>query len=117
MSGMLEGAFLARVGGDEFAAIVTGSPAPTRAGRLAERILGAVSEPFEMHGDYLHVGLSIGIALYPIDGVDDVALLDDIAATRREQGYPVGMAARDRKALDMLATFVIVERSIQDGAE
>jgi hypothetical protein len=49
--------------------------------------------------------------------VDDVALLDDIAATRREQGYPVGMAPRDRKALDMLATFVIVERSIQDGAE
>jgi len=43
--------------------------------------------------------------------VDDVALLDDIAATRREQGYPTGLAPRDRKALDMLATFVLAART------
>ena len=43
--------------------------------------------------------------------VDDVALLDDIAATRRKQGYPTGLAPRDRKALDMLATFVLAART------
>ena len=75
LSATLEGAFLARLGGDEFAVIVTESPAPTHAARLAERLLAAVSEEFEIEGHRLRVGLSVGIALYPIDGVDGGALL------------------------------------------
>ena len=75
LSAMLEGAFLARLGGDEFAVIVTESPAPTHAARLAERLLAAVSEEFEIEGHRLRIGLSVGIALYPIDGVDGGALL------------------------------------------
>jgi diguanylate cyclase (GGDEF)-like protein/PAS domain S-box-containing protein len=75
LSATLEGAFLARLGGDEFAVIVTESPAPTHAARLAERLLAAVNEEFEIEGHRLRVGLSVGIALYPIDGVDGGALL------------------------------------------
>jgi diguanylate cyclase (GGDEF)-like protein/PAS domain S-box-containing protein len=75
LSAMLEGAFLARLGGDEFAIIVTESPAPTHAARLAERLLAAVGDDFEIEGHRLRVGLSVGIALYPIDGADGSALL------------------------------------------
>ncbi len=75
LSAMLEGAFLARLGGDEFAIIVTESPAPTHAARLAERLLAAVGDEFEIEGYRLRVGLSVGIALYPIDGADGSALL------------------------------------------
>ena len=75
LSATLEGAFLARLGGDEFAVIVTESPAPTHAARLAERLLAAVGEDFEIEGHRLRIGLSVGIALYPIDGADGGALL------------------------------------------
>jgi len=75
LSAMLEGAFLARLGGDEFAVIVTESPAPTHAARVAERLLAAVGDDFAIEGHRLHVGMSVGIALYPIDGADGGALL------------------------------------------
>jgi predicted signal transduction protein with EAL and GGDEF domain len=80
LSATLEGAFLARIGGDEFAVIVTESPVPTHAARLAERLLAAVADDFEVEGHRLRVGLSVGIALYPIDGVDEVSLLGNADA-------------------------------------
>jgi diguanylate cyclase (GGDEF)-like protein/PAS domain S-box-containing protein len=80
LSATLEGAFLARVGGDEFAVIVTESPVPTHAARLAERLLAAVADDFEIEGHRIRVGLSIGIALYPIDGIDEVSLIGNADA-------------------------------------
>jgi diguanylate cyclase (GGDEF)-like protein len=80
LSATLEGAFLARLGGDEFAVIVTESPAPTHAARLAERLVAAVAEEFEIEGHRLRIGLSVGIALYPIDGMDEVSLLGNADA-------------------------------------
>jgi diguanylate cyclase (GGDEF)-like protein/PAS domain S-box-containing protein len=80
MSATLDGAFLARVGGDEFAIIVTESPAPTQAARLAERLIAAMADDFEIEGNHLRIGLSVGIALYPIDGVDEVSILGNADA-------------------------------------
>jgi diguanylate cyclase (GGDEF)-like protein/PAS domain S-box-containing protein len=80
MSATLEGAFLARVGGDEFAVIVTESPVPTHAARLAERLIAAVSGEFDIEGHRLRIGLSVGIAIYPIDGVDESSLIGNADA-------------------------------------
>src|SRR5262245_3299334 len=80
LSAQLQGAFLARVGGDEFAVIVTESPAPTQAARLAERLIAATVDDFELEGHRLRVGLSVGIALYPIDGIDEVSLIGNAEA-------------------------------------
>jgi diguanylate cyclase (GGDEF)-like protein/PAS domain S-box-containing protein len=80
LSATLQGAFLARVGGDEFAVIVTESPAPTHAARLAERLIAALADDFEIEGHRLRIGLSVGIALYPIDGVDEVSILGNADA-------------------------------------
>jgi diguanylate cyclase (GGDEF)-like protein/PAS domain S-box-containing protein len=80
LSATLDGAFLARMGGDEFAIIVTESPAPTHAARLAERLIAVMADDFEIEGNHLHIGLSVGIALYPIDGVDEVSILGNADA-------------------------------------
>jgi diguanylate cyclase (GGDEF)-like protein/PAS domain S-box-containing protein len=80
LSATLDGAFLARLGGDEFGVIVTESPAPTHAARLAERLIAAVADEFEIEGKRLRIGLSVGIALYPIDGMDDVSILGNADA-------------------------------------
>ena len=80
LSATLQGAFLARTGGDEFGVIVTESPVPTQAARLAERMLAAVADEFEIDRYRVRIGLSIGIGLYPIDGTDEVSLLGNADA-------------------------------------
>ncbi len=54
---------VARVGGDEFVIIQTSScNEPQAAIRLAERLIDAISRPYELSGLPLSIGVSIGIA-------------------------------------------------------
>jgi diguanylate cyclase (GGDEF)-like protein/PAS domain S-box-containing protein len=73
LSKAAEGAFLARLGGDEFAIIASGGT-PASAAELAERLMAAVADEIEIDGRRLRVGLSVGIAIFPNDGVDASAL-------------------------------------------
>jgi len=70
--------FLARIGGDEFTFIVFDGVRPASA--LAERLLAAFAEDFEVEGQKLRVGLSIGGAVYPIDGKDAKTLMSNADA-------------------------------------
>jgi diguanylate cyclase (GGDEF)-like protein/PAS domain S-box-containing protein len=81
-------AFLARLGGDEFAVIASGGPQPAGAAVLAERLMAAFAEDFAVADDQLHVGVSIGIAIYPADGADVSSLLAnaDAALHRAKTG-------------------------------
>jgi diguanylate cyclase len=67
--------FVARLGGDEFAVIYTHPPINNAASNLARKIIGIISEPFELHGRRYSVGASIGISVYPDDATDAIALL------------------------------------------
>jgi diguanylate cyclase (GGDEF)-like protein/PAS domain S-box-containing protein len=69
------GAFLARVGGDEFTLIATDGAQPAAATALAERLLAAFIDDFEVEGRRLQIGLSIGGAVYPTDGTDPKTLM------------------------------------------
>lgn len=53
---------IARFGGDEFAVLQRSSGERESAGLLAERMIRAVEQPFEIAGHSLHVTLSVGIA-------------------------------------------------------
>lgn len=66
---------LARIGGDEFAIVQTGIRAGQDAGVLAGRILERLAAPFRLAGRQVRVGVSIGIALAPRDGLDCDTLL------------------------------------------
>jgi diguanylate cyclase (GGDEF)-like protein len=59
---------IARMGGDEFA-IVQVAADPTEATALAQRIIGAIGEPFDIDGHHAVIGVSIGIAVGPGDGL------------------------------------------------
>ncbi|MBI3704781.1 MAG: EAL domain-containing protein [Rhizobiales bacterium] len=69
------GAFLARVGGDEFMLIVTHGTQPAAAAALSERLLAAFVDEFEVDGRQLQIGLTIGGAVYPRDGTDAKTLM------------------------------------------
>jgi diguanylate cyclase (GGDEF)-like protein len=73
------GAFLARVGGDEFNLISIGRQ-PETAAALADNLLKVTAEPFTINGHSLRVGLSIGAAVFPKDGIDGSALLGNADA-------------------------------------
>ena len=65
-----DGDTLARIGGDEFAVLVEAVEDRSIAAEIARRIVDAVRAPFTVDGHPVDVGVSIGIALNPDDGVD-----------------------------------------------
>jgi diguanylate cyclase (GGDEF)-like protein len=102
---------LARVGADEFAILQSGVAAPADAADLADRLLTALAEPFELCGQLTHVGARVGIALAPGDGADAETLLQHagLALGRAKAGPPrtvrffeerVDSELREQKALE-----------------
>ena len=63
-----ESAFLARVGGDEFALLMPAVENADAAGRVARQVLSALAVPINIDGRDLIVTPSIGAAVYPDDG-------------------------------------------------
>lgn len=66
--GVADGAFLARIGGDEFNLVVTKGYMPDAAIQTAGRLVASMANPFEINGKQIAVGLSVGGAIYPDDG-------------------------------------------------
>jgi len=54
---------LARVGGDEFTVLLRNVPDEHAAIHVADRLLAALNQTFEVEGDTADIGLSVGIAL------------------------------------------------------
>ncbi|HZT48216.1 MAG TPA: bifunctional diguanylate cyclase/phosphodiesterase, partial [Hyphomicrobiaceae bacterium] len=65
----------ARLGGDELAVVQIGAEQPIAATELAGRIIEAMGEPFDIAGQQMTVGTSIGIAVAPADGEEADQLL------------------------------------------
>ncbi|MFZ6654498.1 EAL domain-containing protein [Undibacterium sp. TJN19] len=61
---------VARISGDEFNIILNHSEGMPWIDLVAQRMIDALAEPFELDGNSVYVGASIGIALYPNDGSD-----------------------------------------------
>jgi diguanylate cyclase (GGDEF)-like protein len=69
------GYLLARLGGDEFVALVDDCPDVAAVVGVAEGILAALIEPFEVDGHRLSVSASIGIVERPATGTDPTDLM------------------------------------------
>ena len=65
-----EGDTVARVGGDEFVLLISGTDLPDDADVVAGKALSSVRRPLLIDGHDLSVTASIGICLYPDDGGD-----------------------------------------------
>ena len=84
--------FVARLGGDEFAVILNHPPASRAASRVARKLNQALTEPFKLAQRRYAIGASIGISVYPDDGLDANTLLRqaDLAmyqAKQRRSGF------------------------------
>jgi len=61
---------VSRLGGDEFTVIAESIGGAEDAALIARRLLDALSVPFPVGDEELHVSASIGISMYPMDDVD-----------------------------------------------
>jgi diguanylate cyclase (GGDEF)-like protein/PAS domain S-box-containing protein len=106
-----EDALLSRIGGDEFAVIFRKSTR-TQAEIVSRSIITALSEPFQVQGNVLHIGATIGFATSPYDSTEPETLMRyaDLAlyAAKGEKrgtcrGFESGMdaAAQEKTRLEI----------------
>ncbi|MBW3620802.1 MAG: GGDEF domain-containing protein, partial [Actinobacteria bacterium] len=65
---------LGRLGGDEYVALLP-QATPEGAGRVADDLRAALSQPFQLAAGTVTIGGSIGLATAPLDGTDYDTLL------------------------------------------
>lgn len=66
---------VARMGGDEFMALLPDTDEIVSAHKVAQKVLDAMSQPFSLGGRQYHITTSIGISRYPDDGEDAEVLI------------------------------------------
>jgi diguanylate cyclase (GGDEF)-like protein/PAS domain S-box-containing protein len=79
---------LARLGGDEFIIVLGGPLTPDAVSAVAVRLVESLRQPYALAGATAHSGASVGVALFPDDGIDPETLMRhaDVAmyAAKRE---------------------------------
>jgi len=112
---------VARLGGDEFAILQIGGEQPKDATALAARLLELIGNPFEIDGQQVAVGTSIGIAIAPSDGKEADHLLRnaDLALYRAKSDgrgtYRFFEPEMDRRAQARRRLEVDLRKALQNG--
>jgi diguanylate cyclase (GGDEF)-like protein/PAS domain S-box-containing protein len=82
---------VSRVGGDEFLIIATEINTPENVAQIAEKVIHLVSQPIIFNGRQSVVSASIGIALFPDDGID----MDQLIKKADDAMYSVKKASKN----------------------
>ena len=100
------GDVLARLGGDEFAVITRSAPTRSTLEQIANSLILAIREPFELAGHQVRTTISIGIAVSPSDGAnaDDLVVAADLALyaakERNRDSYEFYQASMTKELLN-----------------
>ena len=94
-----------RVAGDEYAIILTDVKNPAQVESAARRLLEAVASPCRLGAEEVHVTASIGVALFPTDGMD---------ATSLNQHADLAMQGAKRLGRDKIQFF---SEDLQEGLD
>jgi diguanylate cyclase (GGDEF)-like protein len=112
------GDVVARLGGDEFGVLLRGA-GPEAAEESARRLRAALGRPFALAGISLHVGASVGIAVFPEHARDPSELLrhSDVAmyeAKRGRTGHEVYASDDDHHSRERLELAGEMRRALAD---
>jgi len=109
------GDVVARNGGDEFTMLVEDIDEPADAALVAEKVLNAFNEPFELLGNDYSVSTSIGISIYPDDANTPDGLLQnaDAAMYRAKEAGRNGYAYFSDEMTTIAFERVLLESNIK----
>lgn len=116
-----EGDTIARMGGDEFALLLTGITQVDDAVKAAQGILDILNPPFMIESHEVHITPSIGISIFPYDGADGVTLVKnaDAALNRaKEQGrtnYQLYTPVMNAKAFERMTLQNSLRKALDRG--
>jgi len=85
-SGIRESDTISRIGGDEFCAVIEGAERVV-AENIALKLANTIEPPFQINGHTLQVGTSIGIAVFPDDGMTPELLIQHADVAMYEAKY------------------------------
>ena len=111
---------LYRLGGDEFAILIDKEPDIGSSAAIAKGVVDAFVAPFELAGEKLVVGVSIGIVLYPEDEQNEQALLRkaDIAMYHAKSAggnrYQFYSESLNRNAMRQLEVENLIREGLRD---
>lgn len=67
--------FVSRFGGDEFIIVLPNIKDEAHVKKWAEILISRFNKPFKIESHYFHITVSIGIAIFPHAGIDEVTLI------------------------------------------
>lgn len=110
---------VSRMGGDEFTVILESIPHIDNATIVAEKILDVMHEPFHLDGHEMHVTVSIGITIYPMDDKDLTNLLKDAdqAMYRAKQAGRNNFQIFGADMAESMAAVKLIETQIEHALE
>lgn len=110
---------VARIGGDEFTMLVEGIEEATDAALVADKVLKAFSDPFELLGNEYYIGTSIGISIFPDDSDTPDGLIQhaDTAMYRAKDSGRNGYAFYSDNLTTVAFERVLLESSMRKALE
>jgi diguanylate cyclase (GGDEF)-like protein/PAS domain S-box-containing protein len=112
---------LARMGGDEFTLLCRNYLSQETVERLASEIINCIQAPYRLKDSDFYVSASIGIALYPVHGLDDVQLLKNADTAMYEvkkkgkNDYQFFTTELDQKLLEKIELESDLRKAIERG--
>ncbi len=114
-----DGDTIARFGGDEFTLLIPHVEQVEDVAKIAQKIIETLKIPFVINDQELFVTTSVGISLFPIDGVDPETLVrnaDSAMYRAKEQGrdnYQLYAPAMNARALERLSLENMLRRALK----
>jgi len=111
---------VARLGGDEFAILLPAVAGVESVARSTRKLMEAIDQPIVLDDKAFRIGMSIGIAMYPLHGTDAATLMRhaDIAmyvAKRNHLDYTFYDESADENSLSRLSLMWELRHAIEHG--
>jgi diguanylate cyclase (GGDEF)-like protein/PAS domain S-box-containing protein len=110
---------VARLGGDEFVIVLPDIVSNSDAAVIGQKIVESMQKPLQVQGYELHITPSIGISIYPEDGLDAMTLMKnaDVAMYRAKEvgrnNYQFFTSEMNSAAVERLAVETALRRAIE----
>lgn len=111
---------VARQSGDEFLLILHGIDSAESAAQVGQKVVTAIGgSPFTIHADKVHVGASVGVAVYPQHGTEPLTLMKhaDLAMYHIKQRTKNAVALFEDSMADGIQRKAALEKLIRESLE